>query len=440
MTIEHTPSIDSELLDIDIEAHKRLAQEVTEVRREGYDVLVASSQDRAYQHPDKVRGIFTKLRGYDDQLAQHRKTLRPSNVGAAVVGRLMPARRRRSIYQQLEPMRRELLFDPTSAMPWHDQRGRAPALLTITSAYELDSGEGDGVYATMSGPLDESVLEYRFDERAPRLRGSSVREALVWSDMEYRNKKRSRAEASATRRMQKIEEFIKAPATPAFKEVVQYCTDSIGIRERQSIVHSTLIDHITHMDTTKPISMMSFGCGTALPMLEVMSDLKNHGVDTTKLILLDQDPLALAAAATLARQMGLEDAIEIHCERLFSKFGKPLDLKQVLGGRMLDVAEDSGLREYLPDGVYRDLATNIWGSLKDGGIMTTGNMNIHRPQAEFLEGMMGWQPSVRKRLIKDNFRLHEEAGIPRGATKAVLTRSGVYSMLISKKPTYTLAA
>lgn len=127
--------------------------------------------------------------------------------------------------------------------------------------------------------------------------------------------------------------------------------------------------------------LLSIGCGTALPMLEVLQSLRRSGKDG-HLILIDQDPIALAAAQLLAKQLGLADAVEIHCERLILGRGRStrvLDLDHVLRGRLVDICEDSGLREYFPDFLYIELAAKAWAATKSGGLVVTGNMNNYRP-------------------------------------------------------------
>jgi hypothetical protein len=166
-----------------------------------------------------------------------------------------------------------------------------------------------------------------------------------------------------------------------------------------------------------------------------MHDLKTKG-KTAKMILVDQDPIALAAAAELARQLGLEDSIEIHCNQLFVRDGnktRMMDLQEVLQGRELDVCEDSGLREYFPDAMYEDLTRQAWSALADGGLMTTGNMNKNRPQAHFLHGLMGWPIKVRMRNIRDVTRLHAKAGVPAEKSRLRVTQDGVYTLCFSTK-------
>ena len=60
--------------------------------------------------------------------------------------------------------------------------------------------------------------------------------------------------------------------------------------------------------------------------------------------------------------------------------------------------------------------------------MITGNMNVSRPQKEFLHGLMGWVPKVRMRSIKEGFKLLQKSGIPKESIEATVTASGVYTV------------
>ena len=66
---------------------------------------------------------------------------------------------------------------------------------------------------------------------------------------------------------------------------------------------------------------MSFGCGTAWPMLEVLAERVTQAPNSEpRLILIDQDPVALAAATLLAEDLGVENLVEAHCKRLFDRW------------------------------------------------------------------------------------------------------------------------
>ena len=65
--------------------------------------------------------------------------------------------------------------------------------------------------------------------------------------------------------------------------------------------------------------------------------------------------------------------------------------------------------------------------------MITGNMNVNRPQKEFLHGLMGWVPKVRMRSIKEGFKLLQKYGIPKESIEATVTASGVYTVFAIEK-------
>lgn len=427
------------MADIDHHAIERLGTEIERARATGYDVSVGATYDRSYEYPDQIRDVYEFLHGLDVELAQERDRVIKRGLGSVGLNPLGRAtRRERIIDRALDPLRVEMLFEPHGAVPWHNQRGRAAALLAIVAAHDLkeNRSEGEGEYPTMSGPLDERVLDFRFDDRAGWLRNLTTKEAIIEAEVRFGRHDIIDARERAQVRLDDLTEYINAPVSPVFHDVVRYCTDGLGIRARKEEVHSAIREHLLAQshDSAHEFLMMSFGCGTALPMLEVARDLKENESIASRLILLDQDPLALAAAACLAEDMGLADSIEIHCERLFNRIGQPLKLSSILRGRQLDVAEDSGLREYLPSMIYRWLARESWQALKPGGLMTTGNMNINRPQAEFLHGMMGWWPRVQMRSLEESLSLHRQAGIPRDCTRVRVTGDGVYSMYFTTKP------
>ena len=428
------------LAECDHDAYERLSNEIAEVRESGYVISIGDSLDESYLYPERISAIYEYLHKRDLLLEQERQRIIASGIGSVGINPFKRAyRREKRIYDQLEPLRDELLFceQESDSRPWHRQRGRAAALLTIAAAHDLDDGSG-GKYATISGPLNSRVVDFRFPLQGTGVDGLSLTDAVAKTEVEYSGRDDVAARQIAERRVEELREFTEWKASPRFKEIVQYCSDSLGIRSRKQEVHQAISDHIESVvargdKTVGDVLMMSYGCGTALPMLEILQQVRDNTGETPRLILIDQDPLALAAAAVLAEDMGLAGNIELHCRRLFDKLFRPIDIESVLAGRQLDVVEDSGLREYLPDSVYRRLTHMTWQHLAEGGLMSTGNMNRNRPQAEFLHGMMGWQPKVQMRHIAEGLALHRAAGIPASSTRARVTSDGIYTLFFSQK-------
>ena len=425
---------------VDHEANEKLNKEIADLRSEGCKVKVGEKTDPAYNNPDKIRSVYNYLKRGDAKLKEVRKYFIHKNPATAAIANVLDktpfvkmGKWGEKIDSYLEIFRDKFLYgkDQTNSQPWHNQRGSALTFLTISEAEDLsvfdENGEilSEGKYPTMSGPLDESV----FDEK---INGLPLTEVMV-QDKVNNGMDKATATEEVEKRISEVREFIQAPVTEKFSNVIRHCADSLGIRERVETVNGLSIDHLKKVAEKENRSIddmlvMSFGCGTGLATLKMLKKLKDETGEALTVILLDQDPLSLAAAQSLAKKWNLEDKIEVHCERLFSKLGKPLSLEGVLGNRKLDIAEDSGLREYLPDGVYKQLTRESLKFLRTGGLMITGNMNVNRPQKEFLHGLMGWVPKVRMRSIKEGFKLLQKSGIPKESIKATVTASGVYTV------------
>ena len=425
---------------VDHEANEKLNKEIADLRSEGCRVKIGEKTDPAYNNPDGIKDTYNYLKRGDAKLKEIRKNFIHKNLATAAIANVLDktpfvkmGKWGKKIDLYLEFFRDKLLYgeNQTASKPWHNQRGSALTFLTISEAYRLrvsrKKGEilSEGKYPTMSGPLDESV----FDEK---INGLPLTEIMI-QDKINNGVDKATAIEEVEKRLSDVREFIQAPVTEKFSNVIRHCADSLGIRERVETVNGLSIDHLKKVAEKENRSIddmlvMSFGCGTGLATLKMLKKLKDETGEAPTVILLDQDPLSLAAAQSLAKKWNLEDKIEVHCERLFSKLGKPLSLEGILGNRKLDIAEDSGLREYLPDGVYKQLTRESLKFLRTGGLMITGNMNVNRPQKEFLHGLMGWVPKVRMRSIKEGFKLLQKSGIPKESITAIVTASGVYTV------------
>ena len=425
---------------VDHEANEKLNKEIADLRSEGCRVKVGEKTDTAYNNPDNIKNTYDYLERGDAKLKEVRKHFIHKNLATAAIANVLDktpfmktGKWGEKIDSHLEVFRDKLLYgkDQTDSQPWHNQRGSALTFLTISEAEDLSVFDKNGEilsedkYPTMSGPLDESV----FDEK---INGLPLTEVMIQDKIDNGVDKATAIE-EVEKRISDVREFIQAPVTEKFSNVIRHCADSLGIRERVETVNGLSIDHLKKVAEKENRSIddmlvMSFGCGTGLATLKMLKKLKDETGEAPTVILLDQDPLSLAAAQSLAKKWNLEDKIEVHCERLFSKLGKPLSLEGVLGNRKLDIAEDSGLREYLPDGVYKQLTRESLKFLRTGGLMITGNMNVNRPQKEFLHGLMGWVPKVRMRSIKEGFKLLQKSGIPKESIEATITASGVYTV------------
>lgn len=433
-----------ELLNINnhFRSMKELQEEIQAIKQEGYDISIGKYEDKAHKDEELINHVFTELENKGKRFQEQRDDITKEDLGLKSLGQVTESQIRKSYVRSenaFKEIRSQLLFDE-SKMSWHVQRGSALALQTIVDAHELavnDSiGKAEGDYDTMSGNLTYFDRDFKFNDKDGSLSGMNLEEAIIQTRKKFYGDSEIEADKYTDEALINLHDFLQAPVTEEFKKIVVYCYDALGIRSRKHEVGVAVSNHISKILKNNPekkdITLFSLGCGTAQAILEIAKDSIDKGLEP-QVILLDQDPIALAAAKNLALNMGLSDNIEVHCERLFNRRGQLLDISKILLGRTIDVAEDTGLREYLPDFIYKNLTQSVWGYLSDNGIMTTGNMNLNRPQPEFLHGLMGWRPNVIMRSINAGLKLHEESGIPKGNTKARVTYDGVYTLFFSTK-------
>ena len=426
-----SPALECQNINIEIK------KEIEEVAQLDYEISVGHTIDEAYNKPHAIESMYIQLDYKGKCFSELRDEIIKRDLGVESLD-LVSNYKLKKAYErneyELEQLRAELLFDEEK-MPWHKQRGCATALTTIAYAHKLiayDDVEGNnGLYNTMGCniTIDSS---FRFDSRDNSLANLDLRSAIINSRQRFNHEDLDEATKKANDLLYNFDDFLHARVTKDFKDIVVNCSDSLGIRSRKREVSAAILDHVDKIiekdDKRSNLLLLSLGCGTAQSVLEVAAAIREKGLNP-QIVLIDQDPISLACAKNTAEQMGLSDAIELHCESLFDV----KKLSEILNGRKIDVAEDTGLREYLPDQVYINLTKSVWGLLAPDGIMTTGNMNEHRPQPEFLHELMGWRPNVIMRNISKGFSLHEKSGIPKGSTKARVTRDGVYTLFFSYK-------
>ena len=314
---------------VDHEANEKLNKEIADLRSEGCKVKVGEKTDPAYNNPDKIQDIYNYLKRGGAELKEIRKHFIHKNLATAALASVLekiPFVRENKwgniVDAYLEVSRDKLLYgkNQTASRPWHNQRGSALTFLTISEAEDLsvfdENGEilSEGKYPTMSGPLlDESV----FDEK---INGLPLTEVMVQEKINNGVDKATSIE-EVEKRISEVREFIQAPVTEKFSNVIRHCADSLGIRERVETVNGLSIDHLKKVAEKENRSIddmlvMSFGCGTGLATLKMLKKLKDETGEAPTVILLDQDPLSLAAAQSLAKKWNLKDKIQIHCYRL----------------------------------------------------------------------------------------------------------------------------
>ena len=302
---------------VDHEANEKLNKEIADLRSEGCRVKIGEKTDPAYNNPDNIKNIYNYLKRGDAKLKEVRKHFIHKNPATAALANVLEkipfvkmGKWGEKIDSYLEVFRDKLLYGEyqTASQPWHKQRGSALTFLTISEAEDLsvfdENGEilSKGEYSSMGGPLGKSV----FDEK---INGLPLTEVMVQEKINNGVDKATAIE-EVRKRISEVREFIQAPVTEKFSNVIRHCADSLGIRERVETVNGLSIDHLKKAAEKENRSIdnmlvMSFGCGTGLATLKMLKKLKDETGEAPTVILLDQDPLSLAAAQSLAKKWNL---------------------------------------------------------------------------------------------------------------------------------------
>lgn len=442
---EFAPPVER-LLDVDEKSAELLKSEILEASEASINVTVGERKDSAYENIGEVYRVFDELSRADDAV-EHQRKVELGGLARRAQYMTSPDFLRQSWAAHVnggsavEQARIDYLYgaEHTDAEAWWRQGGSALALATIVHAYDLTADEdGDG-YPTMSGPIDEGILTHVFDDTILELSGNRLESAVAIMSQQYGLLRGLRAlsleeqEQRAVEKMTRLEDFVTAPNTKEFLDVIRYCHDGIGIRERMTAVNDRIVEHLSDKYSPQSPVIVSLGCGTAIPTLDLLARLREQG-KSPHLVAFDQDPIALAVAQRSAERLGLSDAVELHCEQLFSKTGKPVDLRKHLCGRMPSVVENSGLREYVPDVAYGRLLKAIRNVLAPGGLAVNCSTNENRPHKGFLYGAMGWPVQIRRCEIQKMTSDIEKSGFDARYTEAHVVPSGVYTCYFSQKP------
>lgn len=434
-----------DLLAVDERSWGRLSREIAAAQREGIAVSVGERRDPAYDSPEEIERVYGELSLADSfvEEARRREMGKLAQWAQYVLSgdftkESWKTRVNRS--SAVEKARRDHLYGPdrTDAEAWWRQGGGAMALATIVFAHQL-AEPGEHGYQTMSGPIGPGILRRHFGDNVPELSGLSLRSAVGVMAQNFGAVRGlfelspAEREQRSAEKLEKLERFVTAQNTAEFLDVIRYCSDGIGIRERMQTVNDEIIEFLEQDNQSTCPVIMSLGCGTAIPMLDLIHQLKERG-KSPLLVAVDQDPIALAAARLEARRLGVSDMVELHCDRLFDKLGRPVDLAHYLQGRIPTVVENSGLREYVPDIAYNRLLKEIYGVLGADGLAVNCATNKNRPHAGFLYGAMGWPVNIRRHGIKEMVGALEKAGFAGADTQARVVASGVYTCYFSHKP------
>lgn len=222
---------------------QRALAEVEELRREGIDVDQGTTEDPAYENPRAIRDTFVRVHKYGGEYRREVGRLRQLMVRAAALASQAPlkpirswGKRRVAAHRALtERVRGRIMYDrpEVQGQPWHQQNGRATALVTIVDALDLATPGSDGLYDRMSGRLDSSLLTVRFGKRTGWLEGLTLEDAITEAAMRFRGRASDEAVEFAAHELAEVQDFVTTAPQPGFKDIVGYCVDSLGEPQRR---------------------------------------------------------------------------------------------------------------------------------------------------------------------------------------------------------------
>lgn len=200
--------------------------------------------------------------------------------------------------------------------------------------------------------------------------------------------------------------------------------DARAVRTRATAAMEIAEEHITNnpeLDGENLISA-SLACGAAGPVYKLVRGLEDRGRGFKKVILVDGDPMALATAASLAENDGLEDKVELQLRNLLLE-----PLTNYIDPNSVDIVDLLGLFEYLPSEMGIALLQSVKDIVKPGGLIVFGNMLKNRPQQAFFGNVVQW-PNLEQREMSKVLDMIEEAGFDLKKVKVRVPSEGVYAV------------
>lgn len=297
-------------------------------------------------------------------------------------------------------------YDPAerpALLAWRPSTKRAIALQTIYRSLQAE---------TLSDGIGANAYE------VPISNGRSAREILM-------------AEKSQEKVNKIVHSYdlLRTPLDENSRKFFQYSYDAQGIRNRALIAMELASQQLDKsFSDRQDFVSASLACGAAQPVYDLVNYLRDHGSDFSKVILVDKDPMALAAANALAESAGVKDIISIEYRDLFLE-----NLTDYIKPQSVDVVDILGLFEYIPTAhpdfgnMAAEFLARAGEILRPGGVILIGNMLEDRPEQTFFTDAVGWPP-LQQRSISEVLGIICDAGYDLDrVTVRVPSNDGVYA-------------
>jgi SAM-dependent methyltransferase len=300
---------------------------------------------------------------------------------------------------------------------WAPLTKRAIALHTLYNPEGATVGEG----------IDLAVYD------VPLFSGKSAKEVL-YSQYPDNPEKPARFIAA-------YEQFVPAviePETEAItaRDFFRGVKDAEAVRTRATTAMELVAEHIESSEILADradLVSASLACGAAGPVYKMVNGLGERGHNFSDVILVDQDPMALATAHSLAEANGVEGKVRLELRDLLTE-----NITDYIKPHSVDVVDLLGLFEYIPnDDRMGHWAAALLGKVKEivrpGGYIVFGNMLNERPQQDFFKKVVQW-PRLQQRTIRQVGKIVEEAGFSANDLQVRVPSEGVYAVYGIKVP------
>jgi SAM-dependent methyltransferase len=205
-----------------------------------------------------------------------------------------------------------------------------------------------------------------------------------------------------------------------------HANDAIGVRSRAQVL-GALVEKYIHNELES--DWISLASGAAIPVLEALRTAKLDG-QKVHLTLVDNDPVALRWAETMAAQEGLNvgDQLTLLNRHLLHQFIRNDDLLLELGEHQAELVDALGIFEYFNDADAVIFLQRALRLVKPGGAVIVSNMLTTSPQIDFILRCIGWAP-IFPRSLQQLQDIHIAAGVPPENVTVVVPKDGVYAVL-----------
>jgi extracellular factor (EF) 3-hydroxypalmitic acid methyl ester biosynthesis protein len=164
---------------------------------------------------------------------------------------------------------------------------------------------------------------------------------------------------------------------------------SEAVRSRRRMIAATLRTIADARPAPRALRVLSVAAGPAWELRDVIRSPEDAA--RISVVLLDQDPEALALARASAEETGAAIGAPLRVDYVTDS------VRTMLRGRGLaerlgtfDVVYSMGLFDYLTPPVARAVLSRLFGLLAPGGVLLVGNYHVQNPSRVYMEYWLDW--------------------------------------------------